>query len=134
MLSVSDKSAMLPYIIYEYSLRFNLLSVGASLGRVCTTLPVTQPPASPCGVTEPTLRASRAPLLGVPFPAFTWRRGPGDQPGRGPSALTFSHSPKGVLVGLIGHPAHHVGHAQALLVRGARGHGVPFGERGISRV
>lgn len=54
--------------------------------------------------------------------------------GPGRAAPTFSHAAKGVLVGLVGHPAHHVRHAHALLVRGARGHGVPFWERGIARV
>lgn len=47
----------------------------------------------------------------------------------GASKPTFSHPAKGVLVGLVGHPAHHVGHAHALLVRGARSHGVAFWER-----
>lgn len=32
---------------------------------------------------------------------------------REPLALTFPHPSKGVLVGLIGHPAHHVWHAHA---------------------
>lgn len=50
------------------------------------------------------------------------------------SVSTFSHSTKGVLVGFIGHPAHHIWHAHALLVRGARSHGVPFGERCIAGV
>lgn len=48
---------------------------------------------------------------------------------RGPLAFTFPHPSKGVLVGLVGHPAHHVWHAHALLVRGAGSHGVAFGER-----
>ena len=48
---------------------------------------------------------------------------------RGPLAFTFPHPSKGVLVGLVGHPAHHVWHAHALLVRGAWSHGVAFGER-----
>lgn len=39
---------------------------------------------------------------------------------------TFSHSTERVLVGFIGHPAHHVWHAHALLVWGVWSHGVPF--------
>lgn len=39
---------------------------------------------------------------------------------------TFSHSTEGVLVGLVGHPAHHVWHAHALLVWGIWSHRVPF--------
>lgn len=58
-----------------------------------------------------------------------WRTPSGPTLRRGPLAFTFPHPPKGVLVGLVGHPAHHVWHAHALLVRGAWSHGVAFGER-----
>lgn len=66
---------------------------------------------SDCPSFEGKLRHSEAPWGTRGFPAFT-----------------FSHPTEGVLVGLVGDPAHHVWHAHALLVGGAWGHGVPLGE------
>lgn len=54
------------------------------------------------------------------------RKPSGPCPCRNSILCTFSHSAEGVLVGLIGHPAHHVWHAHALLVRGIWSHRVPF--------